>query len=198
MIKVANNIQRMLKKAGRPQVDNPNKAPVYFPILNPSSNQLANYGIYAGGGGLAGAGIGTLINALRGQSKLKGALMGALIGAGSGAAVKGIGDYSLDRHVIDKEGKKYPKLTKALDSLGVSPSQVYRANKERIDAEPDKIDMPLTRNEEWVESGFDPATMTLIRPDWLPSWVPTAGIYTDEHADYYKEKYAPKAKPSQK
>lgn len=63
--------------------------------LNPMESDLANYGIYAGGGGLAGAGIGALVNALRGESKLKGALIGGGIGAGAGAGLKGLGDYAL-------------------------------------------------------------------------------------------------------
>lgn len=62
--------------------------------LNPTNSLLKDYAIYAGGGGLAGAGIGALVNALRGESKLKGALIGGGIGAGAGAGLKGIGDYA--------------------------------------------------------------------------------------------------------
>ena len=68
-----------------------------MPILNignfnPFQSQLANYGAFAGGGGLAGAGIGALIQALRGKSKLKGALIGGGIGTGAGVGIKGLAD----------------------------------------------------------------------------------------------------------
>lgn len=71
--------------------------------LNPTSSDLANYGIYAGGGGLAGAGIGALINALRGESKLKGALIGGGIGAGAGIGAKALGDFGLKNEKIDRD-----------------------------------------------------------------------------------------------
>jgi hypothetical protein len=63
--------------------------------LSPTNSALANYAIYSGGGGLAGAGIGALVNALRGESKLKGALIGGGIGLGAGAGIKALGDYTL-------------------------------------------------------------------------------------------------------
>ncbi len=69
--------------------------------LNPTDSLLKDYAIYAGGGGLAGAGIGALVNALRGQSKLKGALVGGGIGAGAGAGVKALGDYLLSDQVAN-------------------------------------------------------------------------------------------------
>jgi len=63
--------------------------------LSPTDSLLKDYALYAGGGGLAGAGIGALVNALRGESKLKGALIGGGIGAGLGAGTKALGDYTL-------------------------------------------------------------------------------------------------------
>lgn len=63
--------------------------------LNPADSQLANYGIYGGAGALGGAGIGALINLLRGESALKGALIGGGIGGGLGLGAKALGDYSL-------------------------------------------------------------------------------------------------------
>lgn len=82
MIKVANNVKSMLEK----------RALLTVGSFSPFESQLANYGVYAGGGGLAGAGIGALVNALRGESKLKGALVGGGIGIGAGAGVKGLAD----------------------------------------------------------------------------------------------------------
>ena len=60
--------------------------------FSPFQSQLANYGAYAGGGGLAGAGIGALIQALRGKSIGKGALIGGGIGTGAGVGLKGLAD----------------------------------------------------------------------------------------------------------
>jgi len=82
MIKVANNVKSMVEK----------RALLTVGSFSPFESQLANYGVYAGGGGLAGAGIGALVNALRGKSKLKGALIGGGLGAGAGAGVKGLAD----------------------------------------------------------------------------------------------------------
>lgn len=71
--------------------------------LNPFESNLANYGLYTGGGALAGAGIGALINAMRGKSIARGALVGGGIGGGIGAGVKGLGDYGLsdEKGVLD-------------------------------------------------------------------------------------------------
>lgn len=82
MIKLANNVKFMLEK----------RALLTVGSFSPYNSQLANYGIYAGGGGLAGAGIGALVNALRGESKLRGALIGGGLGAGAGVGVKGLAD----------------------------------------------------------------------------------------------------------
>ena len=75
--------------------------------LNPFESNLANYGLYTGGGALAGAGIGALINAMRGKSIARGALGGGLIGGGIGAGVKGLGDYGLsdEKGVLDNREK---------------------------------------------------------------------------------------------
>jgi len=72
-----------------------------WPQMSLTTNPLADYGIYAGGGGLAGASIGALVNALRGESKLKGALIGGGIGAGLGAGAKALGDYMLSDEVAE-------------------------------------------------------------------------------------------------
>jgi len=86
--------------------------------LNPTDNLLADYGIYAGGGGLAGAGIGALVNALRGESKLKGALIGGGIGAGAGAGLKALGNYALsDQGAQIKEDRDQIALLKQKDHL---------------------------------------------------------------------------------
>ncbi len=82
MIKVANNVKSMLEK----------RALLTVGSFSPFESQLANYGVYAGGGGLAGAGIGALVNALRGESKLTGALVGGGLGAGAGVGIKGLAD----------------------------------------------------------------------------------------------------------
>jgi hypothetical protein len=74
--------------------------------LNPTDSLLKDYAIYAGGGGLAGAGVGALNNALRGESKLKGALIGGGVGAGLGAGAKALGDYSLADQKANIEGTK--------------------------------------------------------------------------------------------
>ena len=63
--------------------------------LNPTSDNLANYGIYGGAGALTGAGAGALLSALLGKSKLKGALIGGGLGAGAGVGVKALGDYTI-------------------------------------------------------------------------------------------------------
>jgi len=76
--------------------------------LNPTDSLLKDYAIYAGGGGLAGAGIGALVNALRGESKLKGALIGGGVGAGLGAGAKALGNYALsDQAAQIKEDKQH-------------------------------------------------------------------------------------------
>ena len=96
-------------------------------MFSPYQNQLANYGVYTGGGALAGAGLGTLINALRGKSKLKGALIGGGLGAAGGAGLKGLSDilagnsqgiirdYIRSGYLADKAKKKD---TQALEDYG--------------------------------------------------------------------------------
>jgi hypothetical protein len=66
--------------------------------LNPTDNQLANYGIYGGAGALGGAGIGALIELLRNKEDkdyLRASLMGAALGGGLGLGAKTVGDYGL-------------------------------------------------------------------------------------------------------
>lgn len=82
-IKLANNLKDLCRTK---------QALVTPGMFSPYQNQLANYGVYTGGGALAGAGLGTLINALRGESKLKGALIGGGLGAAGGAGLKGLSD----------------------------------------------------------------------------------------------------------
>ena len=77
-IKLANNLKDLCRTK---------QALVTPGMFSPYQNQLANYGVYTGGGALAGAGLGTLINALRGESKLKGALIGGGLGAAGGAGL---------------------------------------------------------------------------------------------------------------
>lgn len=123
--------------------------------LNPTDSLLKDYAIYAGGGGLAGAGIGALVNALRGESKLKGALIGGGVGAGLGAGAKALGNYALSDQAAqikkDKEDlaalrTNYPmrmgggagaKFLEALDALqglstGTTPAQFERRLANRI------------------------------------------------------------------
>ena len=76
-----------------------------IPGLNPYTDQLANYGLYGGLGALGGAGIGALVEALRGNEEknyLKAILAGGGIGLGAGLGVKGLGDI-----VTGDKGKKY-------------------------------------------------------------------------------------------
>jgi len=117
--------------------------------LNPTDSLLKDYAIYAGGGGLAGAGIGALVNALRGKSKLKGALIGGGLGAGAGAGVKALGNYALSDQVAQMKrykedlstlrtnspmrmgGGTLAKVLEGLDKLqnlntGVTPGELER------------------------------------------------------------------------
>jgi len=83
--------------------------------LNPLQNNYGNYGLYAGGGALAGAGIGALINALRGKSIGRGAIGGGLLGLGAGLGVKGLGDYGLsdEKKLIDDSEQIGADLTES-------------------------------------------------------------------------------------
>lgn len=89
MIKVANNLHNLAAKQAFTD-----KAPLAF--LNPTSDQLYNYGILGGGGGILGAGIGALVNKIRDEDAIKGALIGALLGTGGGLLAKGTGDAFMD------------------------------------------------------------------------------------------------------
>jgi hypothetical protein len=94
------------------------------------------YLMYGGGGALAGAGIGALINKLRGGSALKGGLIGGGIGAGLGLGGAGIKNY-LENAAIEQNKKEYGTYQKALkylagkgiDLSGYHPSGVRRMAK---------------------------------------------------------------------
>lgn len=64
-------------------------------FLNPTGNALADYGIYGGGGALGGAAIGALINMLRDEDILSGALIGGGAGLGLGLGGKAIADANM-------------------------------------------------------------------------------------------------------
>lgn len=65
-------------------------------FLNPTGNALADYGIYGGAGALGGAGIGALINLLRDEDVLTGALMGGGAGLGLGLGGKALADMNMN------------------------------------------------------------------------------------------------------
>lgn len=80
MIKIANNLAKVHLKHSA------------------FSDYLQNPAVqYGGGGALVGAGLGALINKLRGESALKGALIG-----GAGGAGLGLGGYYLANHMQQK------------------------------------------------------------------------------------------------
>jgi hypothetical protein len=64
-------------------------------FLNPTGNALADYGIYGGGGALGGAAIGALINMLRDEDALTGALVGGGAGLGLGLGGKALLDANM-------------------------------------------------------------------------------------------------------
>jgi hypothetical protein len=88
-------------------------------LNNLTGNDAANYGIAGGVGGLGGAGIGALIQALRGKSIGKGALIGGGIGAGLGVGQKLVNSISNPelayafRHVRNNQ-QSYEEAAKAL------------------------------------------------------------------------------------
>lgn len=69
-----------------------NLNPLSIGGFSPTDSQYANYAIWGGGGALAGAGIGALINKLREKNVLEGLLYGAGIGGASGLGLKGLAD----------------------------------------------------------------------------------------------------------
>ena len=123
MIKIAENLQRLTYK----QASSFN--PLALGNLNPTGSQLANYGIWGGGGGLLGSGIGALVNALRGGSKLKGALIGGGIGLGAGVGAKGLGDLM---------GGEYGDLLRRSKDLPMSLKDVGK----RLDSQAPAQDAP--------------------------------------------------------
>lgn len=76
MIKVANNLNVLFEKKSA--------------ISDYLNNDYVRYG---GGGALAGAGLGALVNKLMGGSALKGGLLGAGIGGGAGIGAKELMEY---------------------------------------------------------------------------------------------------------
>lgn len=78
--------------------------------LKPTEDNLTNYGIYGGGGALAGGALGAIIQALRGKSILKGLLAGGVVGGGLGVGAKGLGDYVMSntRKDIDYANRATP------------------------------------------------------------------------------------------
>jgi hypothetical protein len=94
--------------------------PLTLKGLNPTDDQLKNYGLWGGTGGAAGlglgAGIGALVNLLRDESVLKGALMGggtgALLGGGLGLGAKAYLDSNTDAlEGLRDRGKKDNSVT---------------------------------------------------------------------------------------
>jgi hypothetical protein len=90
MIKVANNIDALLNKKAAERMDGyAGSTPMR---VGNSEFAVPDYLLYGGGGALAGAGIGALVNKLRGGSALKGGLIGSGIGAGAGLGARGLMD----------------------------------------------------------------------------------------------------------
>ncbi len=128
MIKVASNVKSMLEKRARNNLLN-------IGNFNPFENQLANYGVFAGGGGLTGAGIGAIVNALRGESKLKGALVGGGIGAGIGISAKGFADsvrgaYGENLPRIFRDDFRSGKLERMAKELDAAAREGYKERSE--------------------------------------------------------------------
>lgn len=79
-------------------------------LVKRSASPLQDYALYGGGGALAGAGVGALVNALRGKSVGKGALIGGGLGGLAGLGTRGAMDYlskqrseDADRSMTDVE-----------------------------------------------------------------------------------------------
>jgi hypothetical protein len=90
--------------------------------LNPTDNQLANYGIYGGAGALGGAGIGALIELLRNKEDkdyLKAMLLGGGIGGGLGVGAKALGDLNLEdeKNIIAKLIERKNKIVKSQEDF---------------------------------------------------------------------------------
>jgi hypothetical protein len=118
------------------------------------------YLMYGGGGALTGAGIGALINKLRGGSALKGGLIGGGIGAGLGLGGAGIKNY-LENAAIEQNKKEYATYEKALkylagkgiDVSGYHPSGVRRMAKTMMQDEGEQSER--TRRDEERRGGAD-------------------------------------------
>jgi len=100
--------------------------------LNPTDNQLANYGIYGGAGALGGAGIGALVELLKGEEDkdyLKAMLLGGGIGGGLGLGAKALGDYGLSDIKADIDIN-----TKARKREGIGSSEKQKLDKQITNA----------------------------------------------------------------
>jgi hypothetical protein len=95
--------------------------------LNPTGNALADYGIYGGAGALGGAGIGALINMLRDEDPLKGAIMGGGAGLGLGLGGRALMGYGLDNQI---EGE----IKKLQQEQAIAQSLYYKSLKNRDDS----------------------------------------------------------------
>lgn len=78
-------------------------------LVKRSASPLQDYALYGGGGALAGAGIGGLINYLRGKSVGKGALIGGGLGGLAGLGTRGAMDYFAPEIGISGDGENQDK-----------------------------------------------------------------------------------------
>jgi len=116
MIKVANNLNVLFEKRSA--------------ISDYLNNDYVRYG---GGGALAGAGLGALVNKLMGGSALKGGLLGAGLGAGAGLGYKGLSDYQAkqrsnkaDESMTSVEGTRASRTPEELQAARDSTAKIHQ------------------------------------------------------------------------